>query len=192
MVAPRARCPRCGNPRSWTLRNGRRRCARCRFDWRPGRLPLRLTPQQWREVLRWFVRGAPSAQIAHETRLNRKRVLRALTSVRRAILRSCPGNRRHVTDVAPGSRPKERHDAGRRGPAEVFVLSTLGLRWLHGGNRVVLLGARPAVWPLRSRSTCMDRSGDQERQGGCRQNRRQVTSLQFSTQRGGAFQIPNS
>ena len=130
MVAPRARCPRCGNPRSWILRNGRRRCARCRFDWRPGRLPLRLTPQQWRELLRWFVRGAPSAQIADETRLNRKRVLRALTSVRRAILRSCPGNRRHVTDVAPGSRPKERHDAGRHTSAK-HLRRRVGDRPLH-------------------------------------------------------------
>jgi len=82
------RCPRCSSEKSWRLGDGRRRCARCRFDWRPGRLPLRLTRPAWQAVLEWFVRGAPSAQIANETGLDRKRVLRALTAVREAIARS--------------------------------------------------------------------------------------------------------
>jgi hypothetical protein len=68
------------------LSDGRRRCAECRYDWKPGRLPLRLTLRQWRGVLLWFVRGASSAEIARETGLERKRVLRALMIVRRAIL----------------------------------------------------------------------------------------------------------
>jgi len=50
-------------------------------------LPLRLSRQQWREVLRWFVRDAASADIAGETGLERKRVLRALMIVRQALLR---------------------------------------------------------------------------------------------------------
>jgi len=70
------------------LKDGRRRCARCRRDWRPGRLPLRLSRPQWRAVLRWFVRDATSAGIAGETGLERKRVLRALLIVRRALLRA--------------------------------------------------------------------------------------------------------
>lgn len=80
------RCPRCGARKSWRLRDGRRRCAECRYDWKPGRLPLRLSLAQWRAVLQWFVRGASGAEIARETRLERKRVLRALMLVRRAIL----------------------------------------------------------------------------------------------------------
>jgi transposase len=85
-VAEVLRCPRCGARKSWRLSDGRRRCAECRFDWKPGRLPLRLTVRQWRDVLLWFVRGASSAEIARETGLERKRVLRALMVVRRAIL----------------------------------------------------------------------------------------------------------
>jgi transposase len=80
-------CPRCGSTKTWILKSGRRRCARCRFDWRPGRWPLRLTAGEWRAILRWFVRGVPSAVIAEETGLERKRVLRALTVVRKAIAR---------------------------------------------------------------------------------------------------------
>ena len=46
---------RCGARQSWRLRDGRRRCAECRYDW---------------------------TEIAHETRLERERVLRALILVR--------------------------------------------------------------------------------------------------------------
>ena len=49
---------------------------------------MRLSASEWRELLRWFVRGAPSAEIARETGLARKRVLRALLVVRRALLGS--------------------------------------------------------------------------------------------------------
>jgi len=95
-VTARIQCPRCGARKSWLLKNGRRRCARCRRDWRPGRLPLRLSAPQWRALLRWFVRGAPSAEIARETGLGRKRVLRALLVVRRAMLRTALGSGRRV------------------------------------------------------------------------------------------------
>lgn len=87
------RCPRCGASKSWLLKDGRRRCAVCRHDWRPGRLPLRLSAAEWRDVLRWFVRGATSAEIAAETGLDRKRVLRALMIVRQAVLRAEQGGR---------------------------------------------------------------------------------------------------
>ena len=97
LVAEVLRCPRCGARESWRLRDGRRRCAECRSDWKPGRLPLRLSLPQWRALLQWFVRGASSAEIARETRLERKRVLRALLIVRRAVLRAAaPQTRRPI------------------------------------------------------------------------------------------------
>jgi transposase len=52
----------------------------------PGALPLRLSPLQWRRLLRWFVLGQSAAVIAQESRLERKRVLRALLLVRQAML----------------------------------------------------------------------------------------------------------
>jgi hypothetical protein len=67
------------------LKDGRRRCTRCRFDWKPERLPLRLNEKEWRQLLQWFVRGLTGRQIAQETAIERKRVLRALTLVRAAM-----------------------------------------------------------------------------------------------------------
>ena len=97
-------CPRCGSRKSWILKSGRRRCARCRFDWTPGRLPLRLTLRQWRALLQWFVRGLSSAQIAHETGLDRKRVLRALMVVRREMARSLHVDVSDTSDREPSER----------------------------------------------------------------------------------------
>ena len=121
-------CPRCGARTSWLLGNGRRRCAVCRRDWRPGRLPLRLSLPQWKALLRWFARGAASADIALETGLERKRVLRALLVVRRAIARSMlPAGRRASAHAAPAA---ERHRGGwrRAATSRRSRFAALGLR----------------------------------------------------------------
>ena len=118
-------CPRCGSRKFWLLKGGRRRCASCRFDWTPGRLPLRLTVRQWRAVLQWFVRGSSSAQIAHETHLDRKRVLRALTVLRHQMRRSMPSD---VSSADATSDHDESAQATRGRPRS----AVLGLRIFHG------------------------------------------------------------
>lgn len=127
------RCPQCDSRKHWILKDGRRRCARCRFDWRPGRLPLRLTPREWRSLLRWFVRGVSSALITHETGLERKRVLRALTVVRQAMALCIPPafrrafarDLRSMPATAERPRPKATRSRAPRSPV-------LGLSMAHG------------------------------------------------------------
>lgn len=142
----RLQCPRCGARKSWLLKDGRRRCANCRRDWRPGRLPLRLSPPEWRALLQWFVRDATSAEIARETRLGRKRVLRALLVVRRALLRSAQPHARRTTGT--GSAPASRNSraavigiqmADGRAWAELIPdAETEHLdRWLRNGRRSI-------------------------------------------------------
>lgn len=55
-------------------------------------------------MLRWFVRGASSAEIAQETGLERKRVLRALMLVRRAILHAASHRARRTTVLSRKTR----------------------------------------------------------------------------------------
>ena len=88
-MTKRQRCPRCTNTRAWIVRRGKRRCTRCRYEWRPGP-PLRMTRHQWEALLRWHVRGLSSHAIAQETGLHRQRVLRALTRVRTRMLHEVP------------------------------------------------------------------------------------------------------
>lgn len=123
----RTACPRCGSRKFWALKDGRRRCVRCRYDWKPDRLPLRLTRRQWRVLLEWFVRGMTSAQIAHETGLERKRILRALTVVRSAMLESVPDGI-HPARASHAHHAASSHhheDGARRGRPQPAVL---GLR----------------------------------------------------------------
>lgn len=83
-------CPRCGHAKHWSVRRERRRCAACRYEWRPATLPLRLTAAEWRRLLRWFLLGHSAAVVAQEARLERKRVLRALSLVRQVMARDVP------------------------------------------------------------------------------------------------------
>ncbi|MBI4057520.1 MAG: transposase [Elusimicrobia bacterium] len=85
----REECPRCGHLKVWSIRRQRRRCARCRYDWRPGP-PLQLSRPQWEAVLRGHVRGLHSQSIAKETGLHRQRILRALSLIRARMAQVVP------------------------------------------------------------------------------------------------------
>lgn len=98
-MAKRLKCPKCQSAKYWVLRRGRRRCVACRYEWRPGRLPLRLTSRQWTQVLGWFARGLSAQTIATETGLERRRVLRALTRLRQAMAREVPPVLRGTVEV---------------------------------------------------------------------------------------------
>ena len=97
-MTKRQRCPRCGYTRAWNLRRAKRRCARCRYEWRPG-LPLRLRRPQWTALLRWPTRGLGSQAVARETGLTRTRVLRALLRLRQAMCHEVPPVFRGTVEV---------------------------------------------------------------------------------------------
>lgn len=86
----RLNCSRCGCPKLYSVRRGKRKCSACGYEWTPGRLPLYLSRSEWTKILHWFLRGLPAAAIAQETGLERKRVLRALTYVRIALQQDIP------------------------------------------------------------------------------------------------------
>jgi hypothetical protein len=54
------------------------------------RLPLYLTREQWTEIITWFLLEQSSQNIANRTSIERKRVLRALTLIRRALTQDVP------------------------------------------------------------------------------------------------------
>ena len=99
-------------------------------------MPLRLSKPEWRALLSWFARGAPSAEIASETGLERKRVLRALKSVRQAMQHDNPA------PEGEASPPLERPVLFRRRRDSV-----LGLYVVHGmvGIEVVSERGRPTT-----------------------------------------------
>jgi hypothetical protein len=82
--------------------------------------------------LRWFVRGVPSAQIAHETGLDRKRVLRALTAVRQAIMRSLPHRPQCTTGSVPAANEPPGAGAQKSAQHPRPRFPALGLYLVHG------------------------------------------------------------
>ena len=85
------RCPKCKAKLVYLLSNGKRRCGKCRFDFIPHRLPLRLTKDQWKEIIIWFLLEQSSQNIAFRTSIKRLRVLRSLTIIRRVLTKAVPG-----------------------------------------------------------------------------------------------------
>ncbi len=83
-------CPRCHCTKVYRLGTGKRRCSLCRYDFTPHRLPLYLTRTQWKEIIAWFLLEQSSQKIADRTGIDRKRVLRALTWIRRVLVKDVP------------------------------------------------------------------------------------------------------
>jgi transposase len=83
-------CPKCEAKKVYLLSNGKRKCSRCKYEFSPHRLPLYLTKDQWKEIITWFLLEQSSHNISVRTGLERKRVMRALTLIRTALIKDVP------------------------------------------------------------------------------------------------------
>jgi transposase len=83
-------CPKCEAKKVYLLSNGKRKCSRCKYEFTPHRLPLYLTKDQWKEIITWFLLEQSSQNISVRTRFERKRVMRALTLIRSALIKDVP------------------------------------------------------------------------------------------------------
>jgi transposase len=83
-------CPKCRSKKVYLLSNGKRKCSRCKYEFTPHRLPLYLTREQWKEIIRWFLLEQSSLNISLRTRIERKRVLRALIIIRTSLTKDVP------------------------------------------------------------------------------------------------------
>jgi len=83
-------CPKCEAKKVYLLSNGKRKCSWCKYEFTPHRLPLYLTKDQWKEIITWFLLEQSSHNISVRTGLERKRVMRALTLIRTALVKDVP------------------------------------------------------------------------------------------------------
>jgi len=90
MAVNMKKCPRCGNMKLYKVRRGKLKCSSCKYEWRPGSLPLQLERSQWREILKMFLYGLSSNKIAEMTGIGINRIQRALTYARQAMLTDIP------------------------------------------------------------------------------------------------------
>ncbi len=83
-------CPKCSFKKVYEVRRSKCRCANCKYEWTPDRLPLYLSKKEWVKILRWFLHGLSVQVISYETGIHRQRILRALNVVRRAMSKDIP------------------------------------------------------------------------------------------------------
>ena len=83
-------CPRCNQRKHYRLKDGRRRCARCKYTFHDfsGRWinSGRLTAVQWLAIIQYFISELPARKVAKEMRLSYNTVLNAFNTIRYAIL----------------------------------------------------------------------------------------------------------
>lgn len=84
------KCPKCSLKKIYIIRRGKLRCASCKYEWIPNRLPLNLSRNEWRDLLKWFLHGLSAQAISCETGIHRQRILRALKIVREAMRKDIP------------------------------------------------------------------------------------------------------
>jgi len=88
MLKPK--CRKCGGKRFWKVRRKKLKCKKCRYEFKFKIGGINLTIDQWRALLKWFLRCQSINVIIEETRISEYKVLKALNLVRRAIARDIP------------------------------------------------------------------------------------------------------
>lgn len=128
-------CPRCGNSKLYRVRRDKVMCSACRYEWKPDRLPLRLRTEQWEAIIRHFINDNSSNYISAETHIERRRVLRALLVLRRALANS-------LSDIFSRHTEEVLEDVSRSFPLEKTRRRPLYV--LFGQNNLVYATALPA------------------------------------------------
>ena len=82
--------PKCEAKKVYHISNGKRKCSRCKYEFSPHRLPLYLTKDQWKENVTWSLLEQSGHNISIRTGLERKRIMRALTLIRTALIKDVP------------------------------------------------------------------------------------------------------
>ncbi len=83
-------CPRCHQRKHYRLKDGRRRCSRCKYTFHDftGRWinAARITCAQWLSLIRYFERELPARKITEKINLSYNTVFNAINTLRYAIL----------------------------------------------------------------------------------------------------------
>jgi transposase-like protein len=86
----RNQCPKCGFRYHWQIRRENFACKKCKYEWNPKSLPLRLRKDEWKDLIRWFVLEQSSNRISQLTHIDKRRVLRALEYIRKMMAKDLP------------------------------------------------------------------------------------------------------
>ena len=83
-------CPKCNSKKLYKLQSGKRRCAQCRHEFIPHKLPLTFSRDEWKKIIHLFLMEQSSNSINEQTGFEQRRVLRALTKIRFVMMQDVP------------------------------------------------------------------------------------------------------
>ena len=83
-------CPECSSHRIWSLKDGRFRCAKCRYTFSDPRPPVRLSKAKLRKVIQEFVLEHSTNIILSRVEISRYMLLKILTLLRIAMTQDLP------------------------------------------------------------------------------------------------------
>jgi transposase len=92
-------CPKCNSKKLYKMSSGKRRCSKCKYDFIPHKLPLRLSRDEWKKIIHLFLMEQNSNSIMERTRLERRRVFRALNKIRTVLGTDVPETFSEIVEV---------------------------------------------------------------------------------------------
>jgi hypothetical protein len=60
-------CQKCNSKKVYNMERGKRRCARCKYEFIPHKLPLTFSRDGWKEIVYLFLMEQSSNSIAEQT-----------------------------------------------------------------------------------------------------------------------------
>ncbi len=83
-------CLKCNSKKLYKMSDGKRRCARCKYEFTPHKLPLTFSRDEWKEIIHLFLMEQSSNSISEQTGFDKQRVMRALTRIRLTMIKDVP------------------------------------------------------------------------------------------------------
>ena len=83
-------CLKCNSKKLYKMSDGKRRCARCQYEFTPHKLPQTFSREEWKEIIHLFLMEQSSNSIAEQTGFDKQRVMRALTKIRLVMIQDVP------------------------------------------------------------------------------------------------------
>jgi len=64
-------CLKCNSKKLYKMSDGKRRCARCLYEFTPHKLPLTFSRDEWKQIIHLFLMEQSSNSIAEQTGFDR-------------------------------------------------------------------------------------------------------------------------
>jgi len=86
----KVKCKKCSGKKFWKVRRGKLRCKNCLYEFKPKIGNISLTRQQWKRLLKWFLRCQSVNVVCEETGISKYKVLKALNLIRIIMAKDIP------------------------------------------------------------------------------------------------------